>query len=132
MARSIKEIHELHKAIQDLHKFCNGGAVRKEKGNLDKCHAEFNRDDRFSMAGTHKVFYSSNVGYYGNIDCYTQIELPESTRGLFWRCFDEYLNDNQDTILNDICQRMRLALSAEASTIVDEIGRLQELVKSIK
>lgn len=132
MARSIKEVRELDRAIKGLEKFCSGGAIRQEEGNIDKCHAEFNRDERFSMAGTHRVFYSSCVGYFGSSDCYTQIELPESCRNLFWKCFDQYLNEHQDAILHDICKRMKFALAADINVVKGEIDKLTALYNDLQ
>lgn len=132
MARTIKEVRELDGAIKDLEKFCSGGAIRHEEGNIDKCHAEFNRDERFSMVGTHRVFYSSNVGYYGSSDCYTQIELPESCRNLFWKCFDQYLNEHQDAILIDICKRMKFELAADINVVKEKIDELTALYNDLK
>lgn len=129
MARTIKEIYELDRAIKALEKFSTGGAIRKEipERSIDKCHAAFNRDDRFSMAGKHPVFYSSNYGYYGDSSCYTQIELPESCHKLFWRCFDEYLNEHQDEIFLAICKKMKVALAEDNAVVKEKIEELTAL-----
>lgn len=127
----INEIKELKKAIVDLHKFCNGGAIRREKGNIDKYGTGFNVDGRSSMSGRHTVWYDTYYGSYGNSIVYTQIELPSSTHELFWKCFDEYLNEHQDKILNAVCQKMQLRLSKETSTIQEEIDRLTTLMNDL-
>lgn len=133
MARNITEIYELDRAIKALEKFCTGGAIRHEipKRNIDKCHAEFNRDDRFSMAGKHTVFYSSNIGYYGSSDCSKQIELPQSCRELFWKCFDSYLNEHQDEILLAICKKMKVALAEDNAVVKAKIEELTALYNEL-
>ena len=133
MARNITEIRELDRAIKDLEKFCTGGAIRHEipSRNIDKCHAEFNRDDRFSMAGKHTIFYSSNYGYYGNSNCSTQIELPQSCRELFWKCFDRYLNEHQDEILLAICKKMKAALAEDNAVVKEKIEELTALYNEL-
>lgn len=133
MARKITEIYELDRAIKALEKFSTGGAIRKPvpKRNIDKCHAEFNRDDRFSMAGNHTVYYSSNYGYYGDSSCYTQIELPKSCRALFWECFDSYLNEHQDEILLAICKKMKVALAEDNDVVKEKIEELTALYNEL-
>lgn len=46
---SINEVKELKRAIVDLHKFCNGGAIREKKGDIDKYGTGFNVDGRRKM-----------------------------------------------------------------------------------
>ena len=127
----IKEIKELKRAIVDLHKFCNGGAIRKKQGDIDKYGTGFNVDDRGKMSGSHSIYYGTHYGYYGDSSVYTQIELPQSTHNLFWKCFDEYLNEHQDQILNAVCQKMQLRLSKETATIQEEIDRLTTIMNDL-
>ncbi len=133
MARNITEIYELDRAIKALEKFCTGGAIRKEipARNIDKCHAEFNYDNRYSMAGSHTVFYSSNYGYYGDSNCRTQIELPQSCRELFWKCFDSYINEHQDEILLAICKKMKVALAEDNAVVKQKIEELTALYNEL-
>jgi hypothetical protein len=128
---NINEIKELKRAIVDLHKFCNGGAIRKTQGNIDKCGTGFNVDGRRKMSGSHTIYYDTHYGYYGNSNASSQIELPQSTHEIFWKCFDEYLNEHQDQILNGICQKMQLRLSKETATIQEEIDRLTTLMNDL-
>jgi hypothetical protein len=127
----IKEIKELKKAIVDLHKFCNGGAIRKKQGNIDKYGTGFNVDGRRKMSGSHTIYYDTHYGYFGNSCAYPQIELPPSTHDIFWKCFDEYLNEHQDQILNSVCQKMQLRLSKETATVQEEINRLTTLMNDL-
>lgn len=127
----IVEIKDLKRAIVDLHKFCNGGAIRTQKGNIDKYGTGFNVDGRRKMSGSHSIYYDTYYGYYGDSSAYPQIELPQSTHDLFWKCFDEYLNEHQDQILNAICQKMQLRLNREAGTIQVEINRLTSLMNDL-
>ena len=133
MSRNITEIYELDRAIKALEKFCTGGAIRHAlpSRDIDKCHAEFNRDNRFSMAGAHTVFYSSNIGYYGNSNCSSQIELPQSCRELFWKCFDRYLNEHQDEILLAICKKMKVALAEDNEVVKQKIEELTALYNEL-
>lgn len=128
---NIKEIKELKRAIDDLHKFCNGGAIREQQSNIDKYGTGFNVDGRRKMSGSHSVYYDTHYGYYGNSNAYSQIELPQSTHNLFWKCFDEYLNEHQDQILNIICQKMQLKLSEEMNIVQEEINRLTTLMNDL-
>lgn len=128
---TIKEIKELQRAIVDLHKFCNGGAIRTRQGDIDKYGTSFNVDGRFKMSGSHTVYYDTHYGYYGNSSAYPQIELPQSTHNIFWQCFDEYLNEHQDKILNAVCQKMQLILSKETDTVQEEINRLTTLMNDL-
>lgn len=128
---NIKEIKELKRAIVDLHKFCNGGAIRTRQGDIDKYGTGFNVDGRRKMSGSHSVYYDTHYGYYGNSSAYSQIELPQSTHNLFWECFDEYLNEHQDQILNAVCQKMQLRLSKETATLQEEINRLTTLMNDL-
>ena len=128
----LSEVKELKQAVDALYKHANGGAIRERKGNIDKYHAAFNCDGRWKMCGEHKVFYDSNYGYYGNSSCYSQIELPQSTWPIFWKYFDEYLNENKDTILNAVCAKMRDALCKETDVIQDEIDKLTMFMDALK
>lgn len=127
----IVEIKDLKRAIVDLHKFCNGGAIRTQKGDIDKYGTGFNVDGRRKMSGSHSIYYDTHYGYYGDSNAYPQIELPQSTHDLFWKCFDEYLNEHQDQILNAICQKMQLRLNRETGTIQEEINRLTSLLNDL-
>ena len=133
----IEEIKELKRAIIDLHKFCNGGAIRQQEDGIGKYGIDkygttgFNVDGRRNMSGRHTVYYDTQYGYYGHSSVYTQIELPLSTHELFWKCFDEYLNEHQDQILNAVCQKMQLRLNKETSTIQKEIDRLTTLMNDL-
>ena len=127
----INEIKELKKAIVDLHKFCNGGAIRQKKDNIDKYGTGFNVDGRRKMSGSHTVYYDTHYGYYGNSSTFPQIELPSSTHELFWKCFDDYLNEHQDEILNAVCQKMQFRLSKETDTIQEEISNLTTLLNDL-
>lgn len=127
----IKEIKELKRAIVDLHKFCNGGAIRSKQGDIDKYGTGFNVDSSKKMSGSHTVSYDTYYGYFGDSGAYTQIELPQSTHNLFWKCFDEYLNEHQDQILNAVCQKMQLRLSKETAIIQEEIDRLTSLMNDL-
>lgn len=129
---NIKEIKELKKAIVDLHKFCNGGAIRTRQGDIDKYGTGFNVDGRRKMSGSHTIYYDTHYGYYGNSNAYSQIELPQSTHDVFWKCFDEYLNEHQDQILDAVCQKMQLRLSKEIATVQEEINRLTTLMNDLK
>ena len=128
---NIKEIKELKRAIVNLHKFCNGGAIRRKQGNIDKYGTGFNMNGCGKMSGSHNICYDTNYGYFGDSSTYTQIELPQSTHSLFWKCFDEYLNEHQDQILNAVCQKMQLRLSKETATIQEEIDRLTSLMNDL-
>ncbi|MCR4849059.1 MAG: hypothetical protein K5920_09465 [Bacteroidales bacterium] len=127
----IGEIKELKRAIVDLHKFCNGGAIRERKGDIDKYGTGFNVDGRRKMSGSHTIYYDTHYGYYGNSSSYSQIELPSSTHEIFWKCFDEYLNEHQDEILNAVCKKMQLRLSKETDTIKEEIDHLTTLMNEL-
>ena len=124
---TIKEIKELQLAVVKLNKFCHGGAIRRERGNIDKFGTGFNVDGRRKMCGTYTLFYDTHYGYYGYSDCSSQIELPSSTHSLFWECFKEYLNEHQDEVLDAVCQKMQKSLSEETGAIQEEIDRLNAL-----
>lgn len=128
---NINEVKELKRAIVDLHKFCNGGAIREKKGDIDKYGTGFNVDGRRKMCGTHTIYYDTHYGYYGNSNAYIQIELPSSTHEIFWKCFDEYLNEHQDEILNGVCKKMQLRLSKETDTIKKEIDNLTTIMNDL-
>lgn len=128
---NIKEIKELKQAIVNLHKFCNGGAIRTRQGDIDKYGTGFNVDGRRKMSGSFTVYYDTHYGYYGNSSAYPQIELPQSTHEIFWKCFVEYLNEHQDKILNAVCQKMQLRLTKETVTIQEEISRLTTLMNDL-
>lgn len=129
---NIKEIKELRRAIVDLHKFCNGGAIRAKQGDIDKYGTGFNVDGRRKMSGSHTVYYDTHYGYFGNSSAYPQIELPQSTHDVFWKCFDEYLNEHEDQILNAVCQKMQRRLSKETATVQEEINRLTTLMNDLE
>lgn len=129
---NIKEIKELKHAIVDLHKFCNGGAIRTKQGDIDKFGTGFNVDGIRKMSGSHTIYYDTYYGYYGNSNAWSQIVLPQSTHDVFWKCFDEYLNEHEDQILNAVCQKMQLRLSKETATVQEEINRLTTLMNDLE
>ena len=128
---TIPEIKDLKRAIIDLHKFCNGGAVRQEKGKIDKFGTGFCVDGRRKMCGDHHVWYDTHIGYYGSSSAYSQIELPSSTHNVFWKCFDEYLNEHEDEILNAVCGKMQTRLLKERAAVDAEINRLSKLMEDV-
>lgn len=127
----ISEIKDLKCDIVKLHKFCNGGAERKPHGDVDKVGTGFNVDGRRKMCGTHTVWYDTHIGYYGNSNAYPQIELSDSSHALFWRCFDEYLNENEDAILNAVCNKMARELRKQQDVVEEEIKRLSGMMEEI-
>lgn len=46
---NMQEIKELNRAIVELHKFCNGGAIRTKQGDIDKYGTGFNVDGRSNL-----------------------------------------------------------------------------------
>lgn len=127
----IGELKNLKEDIVKLHKFCNGGAERKEHGDIDKVGTGFNVDGRRMMCGQHVVWYDTRIGYYGNSSAYPQIKLNESSHALFWKCFDEYLNENEDTILNAVCNKMAREMQNQQDVVEEEIKRLRDMMNEI-
>ena len=127
----IGELKDLKCDIVKLHKFCNGGAERTEHGNVDKVGTGFNVDGRRMMCGKHVVWYDTRIGYYGNSNASSQIELHESSHALFWKCFDEYLNENEDAILNAVCNKMAREMRKQQDVVEEEIKRLRDMMDEI-
>ena len=127
----LEEIKNLKEDIVALHKFCNGGAQRKPHDNVDKVGTGFNVDGRRQMCGQHAVWYDTHIGKYGNSDAWAQIKLHESSHALFWKCFDEYLNENEDAILNAVCNKMAREMQKQQGVVEAEIKRLQDMITEI-
>ena len=128
----LNEIKKLNTAIQDLRKFASGGAVRKEQGRIDKFGTGFNLDNRFAMCCDHRISYDTWRGSFGNSDCDRQLRLDCCVAPIFWKCFDEYLNDHQDEILLAVARKMEMQMSKEVDVVKKEIKELNEFVDALE
>ena len=126
------------KDINRLKNFANGGYLNaigrpngenEENPNIDKFGRGFNKDERFCAAGTHKLFYSSKRGYFGSSDCYEIISIDN--KELFWNCFDQYLNQHQDEILNAVADLMQIELQKNIDVLKDERDRINNVIEEL-
>lgn len=127
------------KDINTLKIFANGGywkAIdRPDKrdnpcSRVDKYGRGFNTDDRFSGLGTHKLFYASKYGFYGSSDTYTMLSIGNTD--LFWGCFDDYLNQHQDEILNAVADLMQKELQTSIDVLKEERNRIAEIINLLE
>lgn len=120
----IKRIEKFFDKENDSY-MCNA-----KDSSCDKYGRGFNKDSRFSATGdTHKVSYDSWKGYFGDSNCRNQLNI--NSKELFWKCFDEYLNEHQAEIMLAIADKMKKELSANTNVLVKEIQRLQETLVQI-
>lgn len=125
-----QSIIEAKRDIKAIREFAVPGANEKylkENPQIDKHGYGFNIDGRFDAAGKHTVSYDSWLGKYGNSGSSTWLDI--SSKELFWKCFDAFLNRHQDTILAGVADLM----AAEVKKNVDELQKkIDELNKTIE
>ncbi len=123
------------KDINRLKNFVNGGylnAIGRPNGEdeynptIDKFGRGFNKDDRFNACPTHTIRYNSWKGIYGNSGCSSILSIGNDT--LFWRCFDQYLNQHQDEILNAVADLMQIELQKNIDVLKDERQRISNTI----
>lgn len=123
------------KDINRLKNFVNGGylnAIGRPNGEdeynptIDKFGRGFNKDDRFNACPTHTIRYNSWKGIYGNSGSSSILSIGNDT--LFWRCFDQYLNQHQDEILNAVADLMQIELQKNIDVLKDERQRISNTI----
>lgn len=137
---TINDVKLLMVDVKHLRHFANGGyeqAIESPKGlhradqNIDKYGRGFNKArDNFSAAGQHFLTYSSWKGYYGDSGCTTILSLNQ--REIFWNCFDKYINEHQDEILNGIADIMEKELQSSIDVIVQERDLLTKMIEEVQ
>ena len=126
------------KDINRLENFANGGywkAIDRPNkkdnpdSNVDKYGRGFNKDDRFNACPPHTIRYNSWRGYYGNSGSSSILSIGNES--LFWRCFDDYLNEHQDEILKAVANRMRIELQKDIDVLKSERDRIDGVIDEL-
>ena len=126
------------KDINRLKNFVNGGYLNaigrpngenEENPNIDKFGRGFNKDDRFNACSPHTIRYNSWKGTYGNSGSTSILSIGSEI--LFWRCFDQYLNQRQDEILNAVADLMQIELQKNIDVLKDERDRINNVIEEL-
>lgn len=112
--KAIQTPTELHNNYSEIDKFGRGFST--EGGNISACFP-------------HKLYYNSWRGHYG--DSSVGRILTISNGELFWSCFDQYLNQHQDEILNAVADLMRIELQKGIDVLKKERDRINSVIDEL-
>lgn len=137
---TITDVKKLMLDVNRLRNFANGGynkaiespkELHHERQSIDKYGRGFNTNFyNYLAAQEHKVTYSSWKGYFGDSSCSTILKI--GCNELFWECFDKYLNEHQDEVLNGIADMMEKELQSSIDVIVQERDLLNKMIEEVQ
>ena len=126
----LKEIKKLNRDAKTLDTFFKRYNEKISEPTCDKYEAKFNGDDRWCFAGKHAISFNTRYGYYGNSSCSTFDTI--SNDKLFWKFFDEFVNDKKEEIFKYISDKFKKEIKKNTQVIEEEITELNNFLTEIK
>lgn len=125
---SLNMIAALKENAKKIGDFWKNYKEETSRPNVDKYHAAFNKDDRFTVFKT-DVFFSSCTGVYGNSGCSTFMSLDKDIARTH---FIKALNKLSPQIFEAMAKSMMEEANGLTEKAEEEIKAMQELLQSVK